>query len=330
MSPYPEYPLPADEESRLQALERILLLDSDSDPNLDRIVCLASQIFHTPIALISLVDRERQWFLSRIGLEASETPREMAFCAHAIAGDGVLVVPDASLDSRFDTNPLVCGEPGIRFYAGAPLTDSGGHKLGTLCVIDRVPHPFDGEQRHLLEMLSAQVVRELELRRQAAHCPQTGLFNRASFLRLGQKEFERARRTHGSLSLLTLLIEPTPPAEDAPAEPEGDRTLNRTADLCRRLSNPDDLLGRLGPWELGLLLIDHGGERGPDIAGAVLAGGPTLEEPSDAPPSDTPPRQASLRIGISRLQGRDEGFSDLLIRSDNALCLAAPQAVIIL
>ncbi|QPN56252.1 GAF domain-containing protein [Synechococcus sp. CBW1107] len=192
MTPFPDYPTPADEEERLRSLERTLLLDTESDADLDRITTLASETLDTPIALISLVDRERQWFLSRVGLEASQTPRSMAFCAHAITQCSTLVVPDALDDPRFNTNPLVVSEPKIRFYAGAQLRPQDGQALGTLCVIDRAPRQFSPRQLHWLQLFSEQVSREIELRQRLARCPITGFFRRSAFEMLCQKEFERA------------------------------------------------------------------------------------------------------------------------------------------
>ena len=136
---YPDYPVPHDELQRLRDLERQGVLDHPGDEHFDRLVGLTATVLEAPIALISLVDRDRQWFLAHHGLDARQTPRSMAFCAHAIAGDETLVVADASEDQRFNTNPLVTGEPRIRFYAGAPLQSRDGHNLGTLCVIDRQP-----------------------------------------------------------------------------------------------------------------------------------------------------------------------------------------------
>ncbi|MEN9496528.1 MAG: hypothetical protein RLZZ137_1568, partial [Cyanobacteriota bacterium] len=139
MTPYPDYPIPADEEQRLRALRRFAVLDTPEDPHFDRIVELASTVLGVPIALVSLVDRDRQWFLARHGLEAHQTPRTMAFCAHAIAEPVLMEVPDALDDARFNTNPLVLDEPKIRFYAGVPLRTRDGYNLGTLCAIDRKP-----------------------------------------------------------------------------------------------------------------------------------------------------------------------------------------------
>jgi len=152
--PFPDYPIPADEEQRLRDLQRHGVLDSPDDPHLDRIVDLAAAVLAMPIALVSLVDRDRQWFPARHGLETRQTPRTMAFCAHTIAADDVLVVPDALLDERFANNPLVQGEPGVRFYAGAPLQSAEGHNLGTLCVIDRRPRQLDPPQVAQLRQLA--------------------------------------------------------------------------------------------------------------------------------------------------------------------------------
>ncbi len=145
---------------------RYRIMDTASDATLDDLTKLASELCETPIALVSLVDDTRQWFKSRIGLSATETPREIAFCVHAIgAGNDLFVVPDAAADSRFANNPLVTADPNIRFYAGAPLRMSDGHRLGTLCVIDRVPRELDSKQQRVLGTLRNAVVTQLELRR---------------------------------------------------------------------------------------------------------------------------------------------------------------------
>ncbi|MCE9573095.1 MAG: PAS domain S-box protein [Deltaproteobacteria bacterium] len=154
------------EEQRLGALYEYGILDSDTDPVFDGITMLATHIAATPIALISLVDRDRQWFKSRVGLDVSETDRESSFCAHAVYCESFLEVEDTATDPRFSTNPLVLGPPHIRFYAGAPLRTGDGFVLGTLCVIDRVPRRLTAEQRQSLELLAAQAMRLLELRRQ--------------------------------------------------------------------------------------------------------------------------------------------------------------------
>jgi anti-sigma regulatory factor (Ser/Thr protein kinase) len=153
------------ETRRLQELRSYRILDSDPEKQFDELSLLASYICETPIALISLVDADRQWFKARTGLDVTETPRDLAFCAHAIKQEELFVVPDTREDERFRDNPLVVGDPKIRFYAGAPLITPGGNALGTLCVIDREPRELSPEQKEALEALRNQAVAQLILRR---------------------------------------------------------------------------------------------------------------------------------------------------------------------
>lgn len=157
--------LQKDDRSRVAALEKYAILDTDPEQAFDDLALLASIICRTPIAMISLVDEKRQWFKSRVGIAEPETSRNIAFCSTAIQQPDVFIVPDALKDDRFRDNPLVVSEPHIRFYAGAPLINEDGYALGTLCVADHAPRELEPEQKEALKALSRLVLAQLEFRR---------------------------------------------------------------------------------------------------------------------------------------------------------------------
>jgi GAF domain-containing protein len=157
--------MPSTETARLAALNRYAILDTEPEQSFDDLVVLASFVCRTPIATLSLVDDHRQWFKSKVGVEVRETPRDISFCAHAIQQEELFIVPDALEDPRFKDNPLVLGDPHIRFYAGAPLIDEDGYALGTLCVMDRQPRHLDDTQKEALRSLRRLALSQIELRR---------------------------------------------------------------------------------------------------------------------------------------------------------------------
>ena len=193
------------ENARLSDLRSYKILDTDPEKSFDDLTLLASYICQTPIALITLIDADRQWFKSRVGVSIAQTPREVAFCARAIEHSDLLIVPDATKDKRFKENPLVVSEPRIRFYAGAPFRSSGGYALGTLCVIDRVPRQLTGEQQKALRALSRQVQGQLELRRNLIEL-RIALTERDKAEQERDRAMEELRQTLGHVQRLSGLI----------------------------------------------------------------------------------------------------------------------------
>ncbi|MBD2499341.1 GAF domain-containing protein [Anabaena azotica] len=198
-------PLPNNEAQRLEALLEYKILDTPSEAGFDDLTSLASHICGTPIALVTLVDRHRQWFKSKIGVDAIETPRDIAFCAHAILQSDIFIIPDATADERFATNPFVTSEPNIRFYAGVPLTNSEGYALGTLCVVDYVPRKLTPEQVEALQILGRQVLKLMELRRNLANLVLVS--NRRKQVEKMRKHFfQKVAGGFGLASLILILI----------------------------------------------------------------------------------------------------------------------------
>jgi GAF domain-containing protein len=160
-------PVPTDEKKRLKVLWQYDVLDTVPEEIFDDLTELAARICEAPIALITLVDKSRQWFKSKVGTTLNETSRDISFCAHAILQPDLFIVPDATKDPRFADSPLVTSDPKIRFYAGAPLITTDGYPLGTLCVIDKVPRELSADQKKALRILARHVVSQLELRRRS-------------------------------------------------------------------------------------------------------------------------------------------------------------------
>ncbi|HWU84400.1 MAG TPA: sensor domain-containing diguanylate cyclase [Rhodocyclaceae bacterium] len=264
-------PLPKNEALRLSVLHRYEILDTLAERSYDDIVMLAAEICDTPIALVSLVDGDRQWFKARHGLCASETPREQSFCAHAILDpERLFVVTDAMSDLRFRDNPLVLGEPGIRFYAGAPLVSPTGEALGTVCVIDTRPRQLAASQLAALEALARQVIALLEMRRLVGELETisttdglTGLRNRRAFDERLLEEHHRSERSHEPFSLLLADIDRFKEYNDSFGHQAGDDVLGEVARILQYTVRSYDLAARYGGEEFAVILPDT------DKAGAM-------------------------------------------------------------
>jgi diguanylate cyclase (GGDEF)-like protein len=344
-------PHPADERKRIAALEKYRILDTLPEQVYDDITYLAASICATPIALISFVDRERQWFKSKVGLGASETSRDHAFCAHAILRPhDLLVVPDATQDRRFAQNPLVLTDPKIRFYAGAPLAMSEGSALGTLCVIDREARELDDEQRKALLALSRQVMGQLELRKavtelrhlalklgrnqerleryqrrleeanvslatQSRTDSLTGLANRAAFDERLDEELHRAWRHQRDLALLLADVDRFKSFNDEFGHLAGDVVLKRVAELLLDRSRSHDLVARFGGEEFAAILPDT------DREGAMI-----LAERFRRVIETAPWQERPVTISIGAAVASDlSTCRELIDRTDQALYAAKRQ-----
>ena len=247
---------PLDEATRVDELRALNLLDTGPEERFDRLTRLAKRMFGVPIALVSLVDVNRQWFKSCIGLPVSETSREVSFCGHAILGDEIFVVPDAALDERFHDNPLVTGDPRIRFYAGCPLAVPNGSKVGTLCIIDAEPRTMGPEDLALLRDLARMVEQELAAVELATMDELTLLSNRRGFNALARPALSLCRRIGRPASLLFLDMDRFKEINDRFGHAEGDRALRCFATAIKDTFRDSDVVGRLGGDEFVVLLTD--------------------------------------------------------------------------
>lgn len=227
-----------DEAARIAALERYHILDTPGEAAYDDITRVAVEVCGTPIALISFLDDSRQWFKSHFGLEAEQTPREYAFCDHAIRGGALMEVPDAREDPRFRDNPLVVDAPRIRYYAGVPLEMTSGHRLGTLCVIDREPRTLQPQQRAALEALGRQVVLQLELRRSLLETEQA----HAELARESARREEQVRARARAERFMRDVVDVLP---DSIAIVDGSGTIVRVNHAWRQFASANAFPGRL-------------------------------------------------------------------------------------
>ena len=242
------------EKERLEDLKRYAILDSAPEESFDRITRIAKKVFDVPIALISLVDENRQWFKSKQGLSICETERNVSFCTHAIEKNQPLIVNDATKDHRFKHSPLVTGEPNFCFYAGIPLKSPNGYNLGTLCVIDHQPRNPTLENIEILRDLARLVVDEIELRALASLDCLTGLHRRNSFMNFAEIELQRSLRYGSNFSILIFDIDHFKSINDTYGHAAGDLVLQKIADICKQSLRSIDVVGRFGGDEFVILL----------------------------------------------------------------------------
>ncbi|MBF7731308.1 sensor domain-containing diguanylate cyclase [Pseudomonas sp. N040] len=252
---------PQDEQARLETLRSLGILDSPAEERFDRLTRMAKRLFGVPIALVSLIDENRQWFKSCFGLSVNETSRDISFCGHAILGNDLFLIPDTLADERFADNPLVLNDPYIRFYAGCPLRAPNGNKLGTLCIIDRQPRNFGRDELEALIDLAAMVEREISAVQLATLDELTKISNRRGFMMLAQHSLHLCARQKLAASLVYMDLDKFKPINDTFGHAEGDRALTVFAEQLKAACRGSDILARLGGDEFAILLIDTSRER---------------------------------------------------------------------
>jgi diguanylate cyclase (GGDEF)-like protein len=242
------------EDARLTALHRYDVLDTQPEEVFDRITRLVKIVLEMPMAVVSLVDRDRQWFKSRQGVKAAETPRSISFCTHTIQGTKPLIVNDAHADPRFANSPLVTGDAHIRFYVGVPLRSRDGYNVGALCSMDTKVRDLTPEQVTVLEDLARLIVDELELRIQASTDALTGVMSRRAFSEQADREIARAGRYGSALSCALIDADHFKSINDTYGHGVGDLALEHLASLCSKELRISDCIGRIGGEEFAILL----------------------------------------------------------------------------
>ena len=249
-------PTPPEEPRRIAALHALNILDTQPEESFDRITRLAQRLFGTQMATVSLIDTDRQWFKSAQGLGEPENSRDVSFCAHAILSSETTVVPDATRDERFADNPLVMGDPNIRFYAGHPVSAPGGEPLGTLCVIDDKPWEEADFDVEALRELAAMVEAEIASLSLAIGDELTGLANRRGFEMLGERLLAAARALELPLAVVYADLDNMKPINDRLGHEAGDRAIAEVAGLLEETLRSSDLIARLGGDEFCAVLVD--------------------------------------------------------------------------
>lgn len=244
---------PENELARLAALHALGVLDTLPEERFDRFTRMARRLFGVSTALVSLVDSDRQWFKSRVGLDATETPRDISFCGHVVFQNTPLIVNDATADERFSDNPLVTGNPDIRFYAGHPIHCADGLPLGTLCLIDQEPRELNAEDIELLSDLANMVEREFVAQQVATTDALTGLSNRRGFEAVANHLLQWCARSEQPAALLYIDLDDFKPINDTFGHAAGDDALITVAGLLKDTVREADVIARMGGDEFCVL-----------------------------------------------------------------------------
>jgi len=307
-----------DESGRLEAIRRYGLLEAGSDPICDRILRIAREVYAVPMAALSVIDDERQIFRAELGIGCSSTSREDAFCSHTILSYEPLCVADAREDPRFAENPLVTGPPHLRAYMGVPLTLGSGYNTGALCVLDRIARP-DFAPRHsgLLHDLSDVLMQVMEVRMLSRTDALTGLASRRHFLDELGREVSRSRRHARPVSVGLLDIDHFKQVNDAHGHGVGDRVLRMVAERMRACLREQDMIGRLGGEEFGIIFPETAGDKALRAARRLRAA--VSGAPFDC---ESCTLSLSVSIGVATVEGEGCAPAPLMEHADDALYAA--------
>lgn len=255
-----------DDAARIAALHRLDVLDTGIEQPFEKIVTLVRTVLAVPIATVTLVDRDRQWFKAHRGLDRQETPRSISFCTHTIQQREPLIVEDAHLDPRFADSPLVAGPPHIRSYAGIPLRTPEGYNVGSLCAMDTRTRRFSPADIAILSNLANIVCDELELRMIAQVDHLTGALTRRGFIEQAEREIARSHRYGRPSTLMMLDVDHFKSVNDTYGHATGDQVLQQIANIAEVTLRPSDVFGRLGGEEFAILLPETGGDEAVVVA----------------------------------------------------------------
>ncbi len=299
---------PVNEFARLSALRNLNILDTEPEERFDRLTRMAKRMFAVPIALVSLVDADRQWFKSCFGLDASETDRDISFCGHAIRSPEVFVISNALEDDRFADNPLVTGDPYIRFYAGCPIRAPGGMFIGTLCVIDTVARIFNEDDVEMLKDLARMVESELTAVQMATIDELTGISNRRGFNMISEYSLALCLRHKRPATIALLDLNDFKPINDNYGHAEGDKVLKFFAESLKDFFRDSDLVARLGGDEFCILLISTGKKVAKEVFNKFINKFQLMNDAS------IEPYDVSFSIGLSFFDPDSPKSIDLLIK----------------
>lgn len=302
------------EAKRLEALDRYDILDTPQEEAFDRLARLIQNIFDVKIAIVSVIDAHRQWYKSCFGLEAGEVIRSESFCQLTIKQTTPLIVPDTTKDPRFATSPSVTGEPGVRFYAGVPLTTRDGLNIGTVCAIDLAPREFSDRDVGILVDLAKVAMDELELRQLAAIDTLTGVLSRRAFKEEGNRAIALSLRHKHKLACLEFDLDHFKSINDTYGHAAGDAVLVGVTAACKAHLRKSDLIGRLGGEEFAILLPHTDHSTALEVADKLRV---ELQKLHHAVGTQTATVTASF--GVATLDSETPDIDCLLAHADHAL-----------